>query len=34
MGGKVGINSPILILKKLRLAEVKKPIWIAQRVNW
>lgn len=32
MGGKVGINSPTLVLKKLGPVEVK-PVWTAQRVN-
>lgn len=32
-GDLVSINSPILKLKKLRLTEVKQPIWVAQKVN-
>lgn len=32
-GDLVGINSPILKLKKLRLTEVKQPICVAQKVN-
>lgn len=32
-GVRVGINSPILKLKKLRLTEFKQTIWIAQKTD-